>query len=466
MLRSREREEIVALLENEREEQRVQAPVEEPAEREAPLSVPKWPDPPAAEAFYGLAGDIVRAIRPHSEADPMALLAQILAAFGNLVGRGPHFVAEEDEHPLQIWPVLVGTTSKGRKGSAWSRIRRVCGEVDPEWDAGRIQFGLSSGEGLIWAVRDPIVRTEEDQETGECKEVIEDPGVKDKRLLVLETEFASVLKIASREGNTLSAIIRQAWDRGDLQVLTKHSPAKASKTLVTVIGHVTRDELLRYLTTTEAANGFANRFLWLAVRRSNVLPEGGRLEQSEVNSLADRLRDALEFAQGAGEIRRDHEARAIWFKVYEELSEGKPGLLGAVTSRAEPQVMRLACIYSCLDCSSVARKEHLRAALALWEYSEASACFIFGDALGDPVVDELQKALRNNQDGLSRTEIRDLFRRNRRAGQIEQALARLAEYGIAEMVKEPSTSGGRPVERWRLVRIRTTETTPTTKVGT
>ncbi len=427
--------------------------------------LPSWPTPPAAEAFYGLAGDIVRAIQPRSEADPIALLAQTLAAYGNVVGRGPHFVAEEDEHPLQIWPVLVGTTSKGRKGSSWSQIRRILAEVDPLWAEERIQSGLSSGEGLIWSVRDPVVRLRVGRKKDRDGDAAEYHGVSDKRLLVLEPEFASLLKVAGREGNTLSAIIRLAWDRGDLQSLTKQSPARATKTLITIVGHITRDELLRYLSTTETANGFANRFLWLAVRRSNVLPEGGRLDKTVVSSLADPLRNAVEFAKGRQELRRDEAARAIWYQVYPDLSEGHPGLLGAATSRAEAQVMRLACIYACLDCSPVVRKEHLKAALAFWEYCEASARFIFGEALGDPVADELLRTLRNKPEGLTRTQIRDLFGRNRRAEEIQGALTRLAEYGLAEPDPVPTDAAGRPAERWKLVQRTTTKTTETTKVG-
>lgn len=439
------------------------APAKPETSQRIQFDVPQWPDPPALEAFYGLAGDIVRAIAPHSEADPMALLPQTLAAFGNIVGRGPHFVAEEDEHPLQIWPVLVGITAKSRKGSAWSRIRRICHAADPDWADERIQLGLSSGEGLIWAVHDPIVHTETNPETGEEREVTDDPGVEDKRLLVFESEFSSVLKVASRDGNTLSAILRQTWDRGDLQILTKNSPAKATGTLISVIAHITRDELLRYLTTTEAGNGYANRYLWFAVRRANILPEGGRLDQGEVDNLADRLRAAVAFARGVDEMRRDDEARAIWFKVYPELSEGQPGLLGAVTSRAEAQVMRLACIYACLDRSAVIRKEHLMAALALWEYSEASARFIFGEALGDPLADEIRKALRNNPEGLTRTEIRDIFKRNRKGEEIEKALCVLAQCGLAEPVRDQASEEGRPAERWRRIQPGTTKTTETTK---
>src|SRR5437763_14431983 len=100
-----------------------------------------------------------------------------------------------------------------------------------------------------------------------------------------------------------------------------------------------------------------------------------------------RLRGARDFALGVHEMKRDAQARSLWYQVYEKLSDGKPGLLGAVTSRAEAQVMRLACLYALLDCSTVISRKHLEAALALWQYCENSARFIFGDDLGDPVAD-------------------------------------------------------------------------------
>ena len=156
-------------------------------------------------------------------------------------------------------------------------------------------------------------------------------------------------------------------------------------------------------------------------------------------------------------MSRDHEARATWADVYPELSEGKPGLLGAVTSRAEAQVLRLSMIYALLDRSPVIRREHLLAALALWEYAEASAKFIFGDSLGDPLADELLRALRCNPAGLTRTEIRDLFGRNKDATYIDRALTLLVELGLARW--QPESTGGRPAERWRAVRGGTTKTT-------
>jgi hypothetical protein len=140
----------------------------------------------------------------------------------------------------------------------------------------------------MWAVRDPIEKTEVVREKGKpTKETITyeaDPGVIDKRLLVMEPEFASVLQVMAREKNTLSAILRQAWDStGVLRTLTKNSPVKATDANVSISGHITKDELLRHLTETEAANGFGNRFLWFCSKRAPVSTGGGwsaRLWQS------------------------------------------------------------------------------------------------------------------------------------------------------------------------------------------
>lgn len=391
-----------------------------------------WPTPPAEAAYHGLARDIVRAIEPHSEADPIAILLQFLVAFGNAVGRSPHFMAEADRHGPNLYAVLVGETAKSRKGVSWGHARHLIEEAEPEWSQ-RVSSGLSSGEGLIWQVRNP-------------QNAADGPGVTDKRLLVFEGEFASVLRVLTRDGNTLSAVMRTAWDTGNLSSLTKNNPARATGAHVSTIGHITREELLRYLDDTEAANGFGNRFLWACVERSKTLPEGGKLKPEVLRPLINRVRDALQVAKGVSELRRDEKARKLWNKVYPQLSEGKPGLLGAMTARAEAQVMRLACIYALLDQSSVIRAAHLQAALALWDYYEASARYIFGNKLGDPVAETILSALQDNPKGLSRTDIANLFSRHKHAGEIDRALARLVREGLAR--REQRKTGGRPEDRW------------------
>jgi len=276
-------------------------------------TTPTWPDPLAEAAFHGLAGEIVRTIEPHSEADPAALLVSLLVAFGNACRRGPGFQVEGDFHATNLYAVVVGDTAKGRKGTSWGQVRRLYELADPEWTGERTAGGLTSGEGLIFHVRDPqskqVAEKDKGKPTGEYVEEVVDAGVDDKRLLVFEGEFAQVLKVMGRDGNTLSPVIRDLWDRGDVRTLSKNSPVRATGALVSIVAHVTADELRRGLTGTEVANGFANRFLFVCARRSKQLPEGGDLGDDELRPLVDRLRDALRLAGVQGRLKRNAEAR-------------------------------------------------------------------------------------------------------------------------------------------------------------
>ena len=412
----------------------------------------RWPGPAAPEAFHGLVGEIVRAIEPHTEADPIALLIQYLACFGNALGRGPYYQVESDRHTSNLFTVLVGETAKARKGTAAGRVREIFSIADELWTRERVHSGLSSGEGVIWAVRDPIKQWMKEGKGAKASRVEKemDPGVTDKRLMVFEPEFSGALRVMQREGNILSRVIRDAWDRGDLGTLTKNSPARATGALISIVGHITAYELRESLDRTEMANGFANRFIYLCVRRSKLLPHGGRLDEAVIQELGDRTRQAIQWARAIARVTMTPEARAAWENIYSALSEGQLGLFGALTARGEAQVVRLALLYALIDGKAEIAVEHLRAAVALWEYAEASARYIFGDVLGDPVADTILRALRQSgQSGMTRTEISALFGRNRSAAQIDRALAYLAQQGKAKLHSgEVAGQGGRPPERW------------------
>jgi hypothetical protein len=430
-------------------EGRASSPLDEPS-RAAALSraaapdvaTEAWPAPLDALALRGLVGDVVGTIAPHSEADEAALVVQLLVAFGSCAGSTAHALAEADRHGTNLFAVLVGDTAKGRKGTSWGRVKRMFELADPEWLSARVvDGGLASGEGLVHAVRDPLY-VEKD---GEQVEV--DPGVRDKRLLAVESEFASVLKMIERAGNTLSPIVRAAWDHGTFRSLVKNSPHAATGAHISLVGHITRVELRRCLTGTESANGFANRILWMAVRRSKALPDGGRVDERDIDRLARSVRVALDHARRLGRpLTRTPAARDVWHACYAQLSDGRPGMLGAITSRAEAQVLRLSVLYAALDRANAVDEPHLRAALAVWRRCEESARWIFGSATGDPIADELLDLLRASRDGLTRTEVRDHFGRHRNKADIDRALGELARAGLAHAASTPT--GGRPVERW------------------
>jgi CHC2 zinc finger len=410
-----------------------------------------YPKPLAADALYGLAGEIVRRILPHTEADPAALLFQFLAAFGNLIGRDHYIVADGTRHHLNLYGVLVGQSSKARKGTSWNHIANLMECLESEWREERVSFGLSSGEGLIWAVRDPIEETKPIREngryTGEYETYIANHGVPDKRLFVIEAEFANVLKVMAREGNTLSPVIRCAWDGGNLKTMVKNSPAKATNAHVSIVGHITRDELCRLLTQTESANGFANRFCWFAVKRSKCLPDGGAIHTVKFEDLIEKLHSVVDFAKDFVEIRRDPEAKKQWRVIYPDLSEGKPGMLGAITGRAEAQVMRLSAIYALLDKSSLIMPKHHDAAMAVWNYCEQSCQWIFGTGTGDRNADKILAALQHAANGMTKTEISgDVFNRHASSTEIDDALRLL--HGLKMVTFKTESTAGAPTQRW------------------
>jgi len=393
------------------------------------------------EALRGPLGELIGLIEPHTEADPAGIALQFLTGFGSAVGRHAGFRVEADRHYPNLYVCLVGETSKGRKGVSLSQALRPLALADPDWHEACIATGLSSGEGLIHAVRDPTWKggKESDEEPL-------DAGVPDKRLLVVEQEFASPLRVMRREGNTLAAVLRSAWDTGHLRVLTKNSPTRATNAHVSVITHITREELQRELTQVDAANGFANRFLFVCVKRSKQLPEGGRLNPEKLAPFGRRFQSAIEMARSRGPLNRGKKAKARWAEIYNELSAGRRGLVGAVTARAEAQVMRLVVLYALLEEDDKIGVGHLEAGLAVWRYCEESAAYLFCTESGDRHGDRILAALSDRPKGMTRMEVRQLFGGHISRADLDEALEYLEEEGLVETRSEKT--GGRPKQRW------------------
>jgi hypothetical protein len=403
------------------------------------------------EAFYGLVGEIVKTIAPHTESDPVALLLNFLTAFGSIIGEKPYFRVERTKHHMRLFGVIVGDSANARKGTSWDQIKNIFCAIDEGWKR-NLQSGMSSGEGLIWSVRDQIVEKKPVKTDGhivDYENVITDHGITDKRSLIIESEFASVLKVLSREGNTLSPLIRKAWDDGDLQILTKNSPARATNAHISILAHITPEELLKHLNETEMANGFGNRFIWVLVQRSKKLPFGGNISEIDFAPLVKKVHQTIENAKVCEEITWAEETKPFWEVAYETLSEGKPGLIGSMTSRAAPQVVRLSSLYALLDTSSTIRPAHLKAALALWQYAENSARYIFGNKTGNSVADKILDFLKNRQEGVSKTEINELFGGHRAPTQIDNALSLLETLGSID--KKVIETSGRNKEIYSLL---------------
>lgn len=406
-----------------------------------------WPDPLGMNASYGIVGQIVTKLEPHTEADPAALHLQTLVALGNLIGRNAYLPVEADRHHCNLFCVIVGISSKGRKGTSLGHVRRILSEVEQD-SAKRLHTGLSSGEGLIWAVRDPIWQKKAIRKPGKPTEeqvVLVDSGVEDKRCLVNEQEFVSVLEVMRREGNTLSAVLRDAWDRGDLSSMTKNSAARATNAHISIIAHITRDELIQRLDGIAMKNGLANRFLWVVVKRSKFLPFGGVVGM-HLDKVVMNLKKVRKFCSRPFVVAWRDDAAEKWRKIYADLSRDRQGAAGEATSRAEAQVVRLATLYALLDCSEQIKPPHLNAALEIWRYCEQSALYIFGNSSGNRIADIILRDLRNHPEGMRRTYINYILGHNLHSRDISSALGLLLAERLAVCVKKKKPTAGRPEE--------------------
>jgi hypothetical protein len=384
------------------------------------------------QALYGLAGQVVRTLAPHTEAHRAAILLQFLAAFGNAVGPGPHCLVGPTRHRLNLFVVLVGESSKARKGTSWNQIERLFAEVDQPWVNTRITTARLGAAGMVRALRDQQPPT-------------------DRRLLAVAEEFASILHTIKRAKGHLSSLLRCAWDNGHLRMLDGSDPLRATNTHISLIAHITERELAQHLDPTDAHNGFANRCLWTSVHRSQCLPGGGALAAHELTPITQQLRQALDWAGTATDtvMSRDQAAESLWEECYPDLSQARPGLFGAATSRAEAQVLRLSAVYAALDCSSLITVPHLEAALAVWEYCSASASELFGTSTGDLTADRIKVAIEQSKDGLSRDQIRGLFHGHVSRDRIEAALEQLISLGVLTHHLQPGR--GRPASVWSAI---------------
>lgn len=417
---------------------------------DAPVEdVPEWPAPLSAVATPTLVGEVLDLLEPHTEADRAALLAHLLVGFGSCINRAPYFAVGKTWHHTNLFALCVGPTAKGRKGTAWGEIRGIFRDIDDEWAVHRcVGGGLVSGEGLIYHCRDPLI------EKKEGKDVVTDAGVTDKRLCIVDSEYSATLRVMTRDSNTLSPVLRTAWETGDLATLAKNSPTRATAAHISIMGHVSKEELLKLTTQTDVSNGYLNRHLLFMVKRSKELPMGGTMDRDAVQDITDKLRYSVTHARSVTQMSFDREAEAQWKAGYHALSaEGPGGLLGAVLGRAEPQVLRLALIYALLEQQRTIQCRHLNAALEVWRFCAESGRFIFGDRLGDPLADRIYGLLLDaGAAGMGRTDIYNAFGKNKLAADIKAVLLRLNEQGRARQVTAHDT-GGAPKQTWYAVRL-------------
>lgn len=399
-----------------------------------PTDIP-YPDLPS-DIFYGPVADVVRVIGEQTEADPLGIFAQTLVACSTAIGRGCWKQTERDLHYPNSFICLVGETAKGRKGVSWGHAREALRAVDSSL---RVRTGMSTGEGIIHMLRDPEKKIDDPRTINEMQ---------DKRLVLFESELGRVLKAMKRETNTLSAILRDAWDGRDLHNLSVVNKAEASDPCLSIIGHVTRDELMRQLEDTDTANGFANRFLWLCVRRMRKLPFGGEVDEAAIGEIHKRLESNVSAARKLGRIRWAKATRSLWAEWYTSQPE-HAGLTGALNARSEAHCLRLSMMHAALEGSQEIQPGHLKAAIALVRYSEDSVRYLFQNRSGDALADKIMLLLQEAESRkMTRTELSKALGRNYSSERIDGAIL-MIQHRLTTL-SEVSRRSGKPTIIYQL----------------
>lgn len=418
------------------------------------LTLKEWPRF-SWDACPGLLGDFVRLATRDSEADPAAVCVTTLVRFGAEVysyggrsGLGPHFYIGETVHPPRLFTVICGNSSKARKGTSRHPVTKLfardhCQLADLKtWGVAlpaRESGGpLSTGEGLAHHVRDESDEEHERHQRQNPNEPIREKG--DKRLIILDEEFASGLACTKREGNTLSMGIRCFWDSGDYAPLTKNNPVTVRAAHISILTHITMQELAVCLGEVQAVNGFGNRFLWICARRAKLVPLPARMPDAELAPLQRELWRLVGLAQRRGTMTMTPPAVALWESLYTELSQEHSGLAGSIINRAEAQTLRLALIYALLEGAERIAENHLQAALAMWSYAQESALYIFGDRVADPLEEKVLAALKAGP--LTATELSAALNRHVPRERLQPLLQQLEGQQRISILKQKNA--GRP----------------------
>ena len=406
------------------------------------------------QAYWGIGGDITKRLCVKAESDPAGVLIQLYTFIGSIVGRKVYVEVEANKLYPNLFTLLVGDSSRGRKGTSYNMVKSIFKPYFSDFVECNIKSGLFSGQGLTFHLRD---------EVKDAAGVVTDKGIVDKRLLVKESEFASCLNANKMDASILSTTLRDAYDSVNLTNLVKNNGHSATEPHVSIIGHITPKELLIKLNSVDIANGFANRFLFVYVERQKPIINFNDDRSELINELSFEVSKRIEHIKLNGKVQFSPEALKIWEIIYFKLSGGCSGIVGDLHARATTHITKLSLIISLLNQDRDISEKSLIAAIHLWQYCSDSVNFLYSNSLGDESLDALYSTIKEKPEGASRTDIRDLFSKNKSKLGVNQLLKSLESSGL--VYSERIKTSGAPKEVWKANKDTDECTILTTKGG-
>lgn len=388
--------------------------------------------------------EVIDLVEPETEADPVGVLAALLSQASCFLGDKLILDDGGRRTPVSLWTLLIGPTGKGRKGTAYGMAARVMDKAAPDFLSAHETSGASSGAGIINAFvrrRDGALEAmRECQEAGKEYDGLH-PG--DSRMLLVEEEYATVLKRGKRDA-TLQGVMRKAWDAQDLQNMVKDGGVIRSPHFV-IHGHITAKEFRDNLSSTDVAGGSYNRMLCVSVLRSKRLGKRHRIDEDAIRQAGSTLRHGLTEAARIGSIDFSDEAIDLFDdSLTEEIEEygADDETIQDFLPRAEANVGRVAALYAALDGRDEIEVADVRAAWNFVRYCLDSIADVMG-APEDDNVSKVVRVLRQHPEGLKSRELQRMTK------VVGPELALIVE-AHPNITVETISTGGRPakVHRW------------------
>jgi Protein of unknown function (DUF3987) len=345
---------------------------------------------PSPDCLYGLIGDIAKLGGRDTEVSPFAIALNVMSYLSVAIGRGPYLQVGNTKHHTRLFTLHIGRSGRGRKGDAMGLLKCIHAELkkmDEHLAPNLFSGGLSSREGLIDMIRDSYTEGS-----------TENKGVEDKRLCVVEAEFANVLQQSKRQGNTLSAALRTSWDGDSIAPATKNSKIAVTDPHIGLIGAITPSELRILIETKDLINGFANRFLFSYLERDRLVPHPPANSQTEIQAMAKHVQAVLKHCaahrwvdKNIMRIEFTAAAHTAYSQLYkEELNDCSSGeKITSLIERRAPMVLRMAMLFALCDLETKIDVHHLNAAMAWIRFSIESVKYIFSSESEQADADEI-----------------------------------------------------------------------------
>jgi hypothetical protein len=338
------------------------------------------PPEPTEAMFYGIVGKVAEAAADKTEVNPVAAATAFMSFLAANMGRDAFTYIGDTIHHPRIFTLHIGRSGRGRKGDSQQltfRIRQQIENLDKKL-LGHLHTGsLSSKEGLASLIQD----AQGDR-----------TGTEDKRLWIVESEFANVLHQTKRDGNTLSTALRDLWDGSDIKPATKNGRTWVSAPHVGIHANITPIELKALLTSKEMSNGFANRFLYIWAESTTEIAFPKATPGHIIDALAQETMDVIRFAKGkypdmqnSQEISMSAAAKEYFEAIYPTIRRPLASdFITNILERRAAYVRRLAMLFALTDGARVVEPCHLTAALAWVNYGVQSVRSLRGGKPSSP----------------------------------------------------------------------------------